>query len=241
VGPLDLGLMLLLGLTSSLHCATMCGPLIVVASAPVALGAREASLGRLARWQIAYHLGRGMTYSLVGATLALAGAALGALSATRWLGAVLQLGVGIALMVAGIWQLWPRRARGAGAAGTPGLLRRLLTTRRAAGLFGLGLATGLLPCGVLYAAFARSLAAGTPLAGATLMLAFWLGTVPLLAALGLTSGRLYRAAGRYSAALACAALLATGGWLALRGYRALTLPSSSCPLHTAHRSPAHGP
>jgi uncharacterized protein len=236
VGLLDLGLMLVLGLTSSLHCAAMCGPLVVVASAPVALGAREASLGRLARWQIAYHLGRGITYSLVGAVLALAGAALGALSATRQLGAVLQLGVGIALVVAGIWQLVPRRPRSAGGAGTLArLLRRLLTTRRAAGLFGLGLATGLLPCGVLYAAFARSLAAGTALAGVALMLAFWLGTVPLLSALGLTSGRLYRAAGRYSTALACAALLATGGWLARQGYGALTLPSSACPLHTLHR------
>ena len=76
-------------------------------------------------------------------------------------------------------------------------------------LLAMGLLTGLLPCGVLYAAFARALAAHCAAEGAALMLAFWLGTVPLLALVGLVSGQLIRVAGRLAPVLLCCAMLAT--------------------------------
>jgi sulfite exporter TauE/SafE len=44
----------------------------------------------------------------------------------------------------------------------------------------LGMALGLLPCGLLYAALAAAAASASATAGATLLLAFALGTVPSL-------------------------------------------------------------
>jgi hypothetical protein len=49
---------------------------------------------------------------------------------------------------------------------------------------GLGLLWGWLPCGMVYAALAWALAAGNATDGALLMVAFGLGTLPMLFALG---------------------------------------------------------
>ena len=210
--------MLVLGLASSLHCATMCGPLVCVASAPL-LQPGSACRRRLVSWQLHYHLGRGVTYCLLGALLALSGQALTALSPARRLGGALQLLVGLTVVALGIWQLV--RSRAVSTVGDGWLtrsLRALVTSGHGRGMAGLGLLTGFLPCGVLYAAFARSVAAGSAANGALVMLAFWLGTVPLLASMGLAAGGLVRAAGRYAAPMLLVAMLSTGGWLAAKGW-----------------------
>ena len=48
----------------------------------------------------------------------------------------------------------------------------------------LGLVWGWLPCGLVYAALAWSLVSGDAVQGAALMLAFGLGTLPMLLAMG---------------------------------------------------------
>ena len=50
--------------------------------------------------------------------------------------------------------------------------------------YALGVVLGFLPCGLLYGALAAAAAAGSALAGALAMLAFSLGTVPALIAVG---------------------------------------------------------
>jgi hypothetical protein len=52
------------------------------------------------------------------------------------------------------------------------------------GGYALGLALGFLPCGFLYAALAAAASSGSPAIGAVGMLAFGLGTAPVLIALG---------------------------------------------------------
>ena len=66
----------------------------------------------------------------------------------------------------------------------PPIVTRLL--RRLSGLAGLplGLALGLLPCGLLYAALLAASATGGPAQGAIAMLIFGLGTMPALMAVG---------------------------------------------------------
>lgn len=71
--------------------------------------------------------------------------------------------------------------------------RRFLPVTRWRGAFAVGLLWGWLPCGLVYAALALALAAGGALAGALIMLAFGLGTLPALISLGF--------AGRWLAAL----------------------------------------
>ena len=210
--------MLVLGLASSLHCATMCGPLICVASAPMPQpgGCRR----KLLSWQAHYQLGRGVTYCLVGALLAFAGQGLAALMPARRVGGALQIAMGLGVMGLGFWQL--ARTRAVSATTHTSLtraLRSLVISGHGRGMAGLGLLTGFLPCGVLYAAFARAVAAGTAANGALIMLAFWLGTVPLLASMGLAAGGFARLVGRHAVPVLFLAMLSTGGWLASKGWR----------------------
>lgn len=230
-------LMLVLGLASSLHCVTMCGPLIAVASAPLRPTAGATSPARLLLWQATYNLGRGLTYVVIGGVLGAVGQALTSLFAAKLVGGIVQLALGLLIVALGVWQL--RKGSAVSTAGDGPLtraIRSVMTSRRSLGMLGLGLLTGLLPCGVLYAAFARSLAAQSFSEGAALMGAFWLGTVPLLAGVGLLSGQVFRAAGRYAAVLLCVAMVATGGWLGVKGYRNITAPEApAAACHGDHR------
>lgn len=226
-GGVDLGLMVVLGLVSSLHCVTMCGPLIAVASAPLLqTGPGQHRFLAPLRWQTAYQLGRGISYTVLGATLGLIGTSLTSLFAARQVGGVVQLAVGLAIMALGVLQLSKTSVLGASPAESflTRALRRLVTSGHGPGMLLLGALTGLLPCGVLYAALARAVAAHSALQGGLLLLAFWVGTVPLLLLVGLSSAKLMVRAGRYAGVLLFVAMLVTGIWLGLKGYRNLTAP-----------------
>ena len=93
----------------------------------------------------------------------------------------------------------------------PGLTR--LATRGAGasdfgGRFVFGLANGLLPCGLVYAALAIPVASGEPLVGALSMVAFGLGTVPALAAMTMGLHTVLLRDMRWRRAFAAAVLLA---------------------------------
>ena len=165
------------GLITSLHCAGMCGPL---ACSVVPL---RGSAGRqIADAQIVnglYHLARLAGYAALGA---LAGA-LGRLP-MAWLGGGVLPYLPWLLVVFFVAMAlrWDRhlprvpflgniylRVHGWGRVRSP-----------AAAAAALGLATPLLPCGPLYMVVALTMLAGSALRGVEFMLAFGLGTVPLL-------------------------------------------------------------
>jgi sulfite exporter TauE/SafE len=179
---------LVASLFGSLHCAGMCGPLVVFA-----MGSTEAqSLGSRLLVQVAYHGGRLATYALVGAVCGLVGAALdlgGALVGLHRVAALLAGGMMVLVGLVAVLRYAGVRMPHVPA--PPFLLRIVQWGQRAAiGLqpvprsLVIGLLTAFLPCGWLYA-FAI-IAAGTAsgLWGAAVMVAFWLGTVPVLASLG---------------------------------------------------------
>ncbi len=70
--------------------------------------------------------------------------------------------------------------------------QRLLPVRGPGTAFGLGLIWGWLPCGMVYMVLAQALTAGGPLHGGLLMLAFGVGTLPNLLAMGLFTAVLGR-------------------------------------------------
>ena len=78
---------------------------------------------------------------------------------------------------------------------------------------------------MLYAAFARALAADSALNGGALMFAFWLGSAPLLVVVGLLSGSLLRVIGRYANVLVAAVMVVTGSWLVAKGIANLRSPA----------------
>lgn len=167
----------LLGFAGSLHCAGMCGPLMLAlprgGGGPVAL-----AFGRLAcnAGRLVTYAGLGVVFGLVGRSLALAGV-------QRWvsiaLGAAILLGV-----------LLPRlRLFQIPVAGPINHLKsalgRLLRETSPGALFTLGLLNGLLPCGLVYVAGAGAAATGEVLRGIEYMVVFGLGTVPMMFGLGL--------------------------------------------------------
>jgi len=222
---LDFGFMLLLGLVSSFHCGAMCGPFLVVASAPV--GAADGSTGQrflpLLSCQMSYHFGRALTYGAVGAILAALGVSISCLMPSQVVGSAIQVVVGISILAvaAGFLRSGKTRTRPFHSGRLVLLLRRMVTVGRPWGMFFLGVLTGFLPCGVLYVAFLRCVAAHSAWEGGLLMLAFWIGTTPLLLAVGFLSVGVMRWLTRQRAALVLALVLAIGGWVLYRGVKGL--------------------
>ncbi len=161
------------GLITSLHCAGMCGPL-ACSLMPV-----RGDRGDAQTVSSVYHVARLGGYATVGALAGGIGAApltWISQSALRWLPWVLVLFfVALALR----WDRYlPKLA----------VVTRI-TWRLQAWMRGrsrveaaaaMGLATPLLPCGPLYFLVALALLSGSALRGVEFMLAFGLGTVPLL-------------------------------------------------------------
>ncbi|UFH55935.1 sulfite exporter TauE/SafE family protein [Spirosoma sp. KNUC1025] len=167
----------LTGLISSLHCVGMCGPL--VAALPV---------GRLPynqRWQAVglYHAGRIATYSCLGA---LAGTMSFGLHLIGWQRPLAVIS-GVILLASFVWRkALPARMRWPWLNNqVTKLFRETLQQPGWIGFAGLGVLNGLLPCGFTYLALAGTLATNTPLAGASYMLLFGLGTLPALLSVNL--------------------------------------------------------
>jgi uncharacterized protein len=85
-----------------------------------------------------------------------------------------------------------------------------------------GLMLGLLPCGLSYAAFARSLAAGGFLSGGLMCLVFGLGTLPGLLILGSGLGALIRRFRQQTEMIAGLIMIAMALFLAVDIWAALT-------------------
>ncbi len=174
-------------LVGSLHCVGMCGPFIAVYSAS-GTGSDSSSL-----WpaHLAYHLGRALTYTTLGAL----GGALGV--AVDWAGEasgwvhVATLVSGVLVIIWGLGVLFPRLRFYSPLERFFG--RNLIRLGRKPRVFRaslLGVFTPMLPCGWLYAFVVTAVGTGSVLGGATLMAVFWLGTVPALWGMGAILARL---------------------------------------------------
>lgn len=180
------------GLTgSAVHCGPMCGPLVLAqADAKLALvpGPRLCELTRIrGGLLLPYHLGRLLTYGALGAVAASIGSSL---AKAPWLSALSGI---LLLVAAGLFLLQGlKRFIGPTGAAAGGHFTRAVTgaARRISGPgwanhILLGVLLGFLPCGLLYAALAVAAASPSPLNGALRMLAFGLGTMPMLIVIGI--------------------------------------------------------
>jgi sulfite exporter TauE/SafE len=87
----------------------------------------------------------------------------------------------------------------------------------------IGVLNGFLPCGLVYAALAASLAAGGPAQGAMYMAVFGLGTMPALVALSFAGGLLTARARHSLARVIPVTVVLMGMFFVLRGL-ALGIP-----------------
>ncbi len=201
------------GLLGSVHCAAMCGSFACLASGGDASPARSAW-----RSTAAYNGGRLLSYVLLGTLAGAAGAGLDRA------GAVVGLARPATIVAGGLLVAWGTATLLAALgvrvpvlAVPPGLAARVARSVRAVqarppALRGVavGALTAALPCGWLYAFVATSAAAGSAAGGALVMAAFWTGTLPMMAALGLGAQRLLGPARRRLPALTAAVLVVLG-------------------------------
>lgn len=207
-----IGTVLLASLLGSLHCAGMCGAFVAFAvGSPTTPGSRAACA-------VGYHGGRLVTYALLGAVAGSLGAAL------DWGGSMIGLSrVAAALagaMMIGFGVITLLRLRGVRMSGLrpPAWLSRFVGSgqRVAMGFRPLpratliGLLTTLLPCGWLWAFAITAAGTGSPAWGAATMAVFWLGTLPVLVALGLGVQKLSGVLGPRLPAITAVALVVVG-------------------------------
>lgn len=234
---IELWVVFTLGLVSSLHCVQMCGPIVV--SYSVALDRASIVPGRtsgsLLFGHLAYNAGRILTYAILGALAGLLGRAVGLIGRLAGVGSVLAIVGGILMLIAGLVMFGT--LPGVQAFGgsffriTSRSLRPLTSLISSASVgkrFLLGLALGLLPCGLIYAALLRALATGSALWGAATMAAFGAGTAGALLAVGIFSSAIRGRLNRWGTQLAAVSVMAMGALLIVRG----TMPGILAGAHT---------
>lgn len=201
------------GLLGSLHCIGMCGGLVAV-STQGASSTRQ----RLAA-QLGYQGARLVSYLVLGVSAGLLGRALDLAGKAAGLGKAAAIVSGLTMMLWGVWAMLeasgvrlsrrlpaidvlPARARiWLGRAQRQSPLGRAIL---------LGGASALLPCGFLYTFALAAAGTGSPLAGALVMGALWLGNLPALLGFGLAIGGALSRLRRHIPLLSAGAVFALG-------------------------------
>lgn len=181
----------LVGLLGGGHCAGMCGGIV---------GAVTVTLpGSRPQWPflIGYNLGRIGTYTLAGVLAGAIGASSffleHVLPIEKLLYALANLMlILLGLYLAGIWRVLTRLEAVGGRLWQrlQPYSRRLLPVRTLSQALLLGVLWGWLPCGLVYSVLVAAIATADPFEGGLLMLAFGLGTLPALLAMGMAAVRL---------------------------------------------------
>ena len=171
----------MIGLAGSLHCAGMCGPLVL------AMPAASGNIVTHIFGKLVYNAGRIVTYAALGLLFGAFGQVLGLAGFQRWVsiaaGAAILLSLlALPLRNATVFIARPVNALKLG-------LGKLLKARSLPAQFSFGVLNGFLPCGLVYVACAAAAATGDALGGARYMAFFGLGTVPMMLGLGL-AGRM---------------------------------------------------
>ena len=179
----------LAGFVGSLHCIGMCGPFVAFYS-----GADGSGGARRFFSHAAYSGGRLLTYAIFGLAAGAVGAALDVAGSLAGFQRIAAIVAGVTMILWGVIALLQIRGvrifkHGSGNGGIAGILRRgfsLVSDKPPVVRAGVvGLLSGFLPCGWLWAFVVTAAGTGGALKGAAVMTSFWAGTVPALLAVGL--------------------------------------------------------
>jgi sulfite exporter TauE/SafE len=176
----------LIGIAGSVHCVGMCGG--IVSAFSFILPKHQSPLP----YMIFYNMGRITSYTIAGAITGYLGSILiiqlnTPLNILTLFSSILLMLMG--LYIGGWWQIltvlekagsfiWKRISP---------YSKKFLPFKTPLQAFPYGFIWGWLPCGLVYSTLSWSLASGSALTGAGVMLAFGLGTLPALLSLGATT------------------------------------------------------
>lgn len=181
----------LVGLLGGGHCVGMCGG--IVSAVTIALPTSKPKNGFL----LAYNAGRILSYTAAGLLAGAVGASSFFLEHVLPIEKLLYglaslMLVLLGLYLAGIWRgvTLLEAAGGTFWRHLQPYSKYFLPVQSLPQAFALGTLWGWLPCGLVYSVLVAAIATASPLKGGLLMLAFGLGTLPTLLAMGMAAVRL---------------------------------------------------
>jgi sulfite exporter TauE/SafE len=169
---------LIFGLLGSFHCIGMCGPIAFM------LPVDRTNQTKRVLQIFVYHLGRLITYSILGLLFGLLGKGFYLFGFQQYLsifiGLIMILVVVIPTKVVNKFSITKPIYKIL--SGVKNRLGKELKKKRTDTFFTIGFLNGFLPCGLVYMAIFASIATGNALNGSLYMVLFGLGTIPLMTA-----------------------------------------------------------
>jgi len=188
----------IVGLLGGVHCVGMCGGIVGALTFGLP-SEKRSSIITILPYQLAYNLGRLISYGIAGAIMGGLGMMLGQLIPLYQLQQILYGFAGVFMILLGLYLggWWSGLIRIEKLGGPvwraiEPLAKKLLPIRHPGQALVLGLAWGWVPCGLVYSVLIWSVSSGGVWEGAGLMLAFGLGTLPNLLAMGFVATALAR-------------------------------------------------
>lgn len=203
----------LASLLGSLHCVGMCGGFVAFYSGTDGSGGSRRLLSHGA-----YSGGRLVAYSILGLLAGTIGAALDLAGSMAGVQRIAAMVAGVVMILWGIFALLQIGGVKVFKHGSGSSISNWL--RRGISMVGqrppvvraatVGLLSGILPCGWLWAFVVTAAGTGSALGGVAVMAVFWAGTVPILLALGLGAQVLSIPMRRHIPAVTAVILVALG-------------------------------
>jgi sulfite exporter TauE/SafE len=200
-----------MGLLGSIHCAVMCGPLLLAVQA-----------GQQITWKttinkLLYQSGRILTYGLLGLLLGLIG---NVASIQGWQQGF-SLVTGIILFGIGLFYMFGKSSSKLASIQTKAIqpFARFMSKwlYRPGGSFVAGILNGILPCGMVYMALASAVNADSLSNSFVFMMLFGLGTLPLLLLFSFAGNFPKRIFKKGFTTVLPILFLVMGAWFILRG------------------------
>jgi sulfite exporter TauE/SafE len=169
---------LVLGLLGSFHCIGMCGPIAI------ALPLKQESWFERIASGLTYNIGRTITYGILGAIFGLLGKGIAVGGLQQWA----SIAIGIIMILSVVFPVLFRKINIESATyrmvgRTKKLFGKMFSIRSYGSLFIIGILNGFLPCGLVYIAIAGAIVLGSIEQGVIYMIAFGLGTIPIMLSL----------------------------------------------------------
>lgn len=204
----------LIGVAGSLHCIGMCGPI------SFALPIKHLSFKKKLSWLLLYQTGRIITYAIIGLLFGILGRKIYLAGFQQWYSIVAG---GVLLILALFYFLGKKNPK-------INLLpvrlyhhvqhviiKILSAPKKWYSYLLLGMANGLLPCGMVYVALASTLSLSVSWQSAGFMAAFGAGTLPAMLAIGLMGQQLKPSLRIYFTRMVPGFMFLLGVLLILRG------------------------
>lgn len=186
------------------HCSGMCGPIVATYSLHLR-SSSPVSRGYTSLPHLLYNIGRITTYSIIGGIMGLTGSFAGVVQTIERFQNITMAVIGTLMIIMGLaatgWFSFGRSSDSASGqnsitAALGSAVNRMITfiseTHTSGSFYAIGIATGFIPCGLLYTAYIAAAGAGAGsnsqaegfLKGMLMLFLFGIGTAPALFLIG---------------------------------------------------------